>query len=94
MASRHRPIFNVTISNVPGPSFPLYMAGARLKAWYPMGPINDGGGLNMTVMSYMGTIHFGLVACPDVVPEVQAMADHLHTALDELLKAAKQAEAV
>jgi WS/DGAT/MGAT family acyltransferase len=89
MASRHRPIFNVTISNVPGPAFPLYMAGAQLQAWYPMGPINDGGGLNMTVMSYLGTIHFGLVACPDVVPEVQALADHLHTSLEELLKAAK-----
>ncbi len=89
MASRHRPIFNVTISNVPGPAFPLYMAGAQLMAWYPMGPINDGGGLNMTVMSYLGTIHFGLVACPDVVPEVQSLADHLHTSLEELLKAAR-----
>lgn len=94
MASRHRPLFNVTISNIPGPNFPLYMAGARLKAWYPMGPINDGGGLNMTVMSYMGTIHFGLVACPDVVPEVQTLADHLHASLEELLKAAGQVEAV
>ncbi len=94
MASRHRPIFNVTISNVPGPNFPLYMAGARLTAWYPMGPINDGGGLNMTVMSYMGTVHFGLVACPDVVPEVQRLADHVHVALDDLLKAARELEEV
>ncbi len=94
MASRHRPLFNVTISNVPGPNFPLYMAGAQLKAWYPMGPINDGGGLNMTVMSYMGTIHFGLVACPDVVPEVDRLAEHLHTALEELVKIAAEIDGV
>ena len=64
MADRHRPLFNVTISNVPGPPFPLYSAGARMVANYPMGPIIDGGGLNMTVMSYLDQLDFGLVACP------------------------------
>jgi diacylglycerol O-acyltransferase / wax synthase len=90
-ASRHRPVFNVTISNVPGPNVPLYMAGARLVAWYPMGPIVDGQGLNMTVMSYMGVIHFGLVACPETVPDVQGLANHLGDATEELLKAASAA---
>ena len=50
MADRHRPLFNVTISNVPGPPFPLYVAGAQMKATYPIGPIFDGGGLNITVI--------------------------------------------
>ncbi|HEX7166346.1 MAG TPA: wax ester/triacylglycerol synthase family O-acyltransferase [Acidimicrobiales bacterium] len=88
LADRHRPLFNVTISNVPGPPFPLYSAGARMVAYYPMGPILDGGALNMTVMSYMGTMCFGLVACRETVPHVWSIAHNLRTALDDLIKAA------
>jgi WS/DGAT/MGAT family acyltransferase len=88
MADRHRPIFNVTISNVPGPPFPLYSAGARMIAMYPMGPIADGGALNITVMSYMDTMNFGLVACADTIPNVENIARYLDEALDELLKLA------
>ena len=91
LADRHRPIFNVTISNVPGPDFPLYSAGARMVAYYPMGPIADGGALNITVMSYMGTMCFGLVACRETVPEVWSIAHGLRSALDELVKAADAA---
>jgi len=90
LADRHRPLFNVTISNVPGPNFPLYSAGARMVAMYPLGPIADGGGLNMTVMSYMGTMFFGLNACRDLVPDVWNIARGLDEALDELRKAAEQ----
>jgi WS/DGAT/MGAT family acyltransferase len=89
MADRHRPIFNVTISNVPGPSFPLYSMGARMVANYPVGPIMDGGGLNMTVMSYLDQLDFGLQACPDVLPEIWALAEGLEASLDELVAAAK-----
>src|SRR5205823_1634499 len=88
VAERMRPLFNVTISNVPGPNFPLYSSGARMVAIYPMGPINDGMGLNMTVMSYMGSIFFGLIACRETVPQVQRIADFIGDALAELLKAA------
>src|SRR3546814_5544108 len=59
VADRIRPLFNVTISNVPGPPFPLYTAGARVEANYPVGPIIDGTGLNMTVMSYLDQLDFG-----------------------------------
>jgi WS/DGAT/MGAT family acyltransferase len=89
LADRHRPLFNVTISNVPGPNFPLYSAGSRMVAMYPMGPIADGGGLNITVMSYMGTMFFGLVACRDTVPAVWDIAAGLQSAVDELRKAAE-----
>lgn len=86
-ADAHRPIFNVTISNVPGPPFPLYSAGARLLANYPVGPIMDGSGLNMTVMSYLDQLDFGLLACPDVLDDVWGLADGLHSALAELVDA-------
>ena len=86
---RINPIFNVTISNVPGPPFPLYSAGARLLALYPMGPVADGAGLNITVMSYLGTMFFGLVACPEVVPDVWRLAAQVDDALEELDKAAQ-----
>lgn len=87
MADRHRPLFNVTISNVPGPPFPLYYAGARVVATYPIGPIIDGGGLNITVMSYLDSLDFGLNACPELIPDVWALADALGDALEDLSKA-------
>lgn len=87
IADRHRPLFNVTISNVPGPPFPLYSIGAEMVANFPLGPIADGGGLNMTVMSYRDSLDFGLLACPDVLPDVWNLAEGLQLALDELVAA-------
>jgi len=84
LADRHRPIFNLTISNVPGPPFPLYSAGARVVSNYPMGPINDGAGLNITVLSYMNQLDFGVVTCRELLPDAWAIADGLGDALDEL----------
>jgi WS/DGAT/MGAT family acyltransferase len=88
LADRHPPVYNLVVSNVPGPQFPLYMAGAKLVSFYPMGPLNDGAGLNMTLISYLGTIHFGLVACPDLIPDVDHLAALIPPALEELKKAA------
>jgi hypothetical protein len=87
IADRHRPLFNVTISNVPGPPFPLYVAGAQLRATYPIGPIFDGGGLNITVMSYMDSLDFGILVCPELIPDPWKIADALHEAAEELTKA-------
>ena len=84
MADRHRPIFNVTISNVPGPPFPLYSAGAKLVAHYPMGPIFDGGGINITVMSYLDQLDFGVVVCSDLVSDPWVITDGIASSLDEL----------
>jgi diacylglycerol O-acyltransferase len=85
---RMRPVFNVTISNVPGPPFPLYLAGARLTSMYPLGPVTDSVGLNMTVMSYCGVVYFGLNACRETVPAVAEMPKMLQESLEELLVAA------
>jgi diacylglycerol O-acyltransferase len=73
--------FNLIISNVPGPDIPLYYAGARLVAYYPLSAIADGQGLNITVMSLGGQLHFGLVADRELVPDLDAMAGYL---VDEL----------
>ncbi|HEX4540988.1 MAG TPA: wax ester/triacylglycerol synthase family O-acyltransferase [Acidimicrobiales bacterium] len=85
------PLFNVIVSNFPGPAFPLYFSGSRMLAAYPMGPVTDGGPLNITVQSYMGTLFFGLVACRDAVPEVWDIAQYLDDTLNELSKAAAKA---
>ena len=90
LADRHRPIFNVTISNVPGPPFPLYSAGSRMVAYYPMGPIADGAALNMTVMSYMESMFFGLMGCRDTIDDIWGIADSIRASLDELVKAADE----
>jgi diacylglycerol O-acyltransferase / wax synthase len=87
VTDRVGPMFNVTISNVPGPDFPLYSAGAKLLDLYPMGPIADGMSLNITVMSYLGTVHFGLVACRETVPDLWDLAHGIEEALRELQKA-------
>jgi diacylglycerol O-acyltransferase / wax synthase len=81
------PPVNVIISNVPGPQFPLYSAGARLIANYPVSAITHGVGLNMTVQSYDGHLDFGLVACRELVPDVANLIGYLRDALDELLAA-------
>ena len=83
-----RPIMNLIISNVPGPPFPLYTAGAQLEAIYPMGPLLYGTGLNITVFSYTGSIDFGFMVCRELVPDPWSLAEGIGLALDELLEAA------
>ena len=61
------------------------MAGARLEANYPVSVITDGMGLNITVMSYMGHMDFGLVADRDQMPDLDTLMDHLREELEALL---------
>ena len=85
IVDRTAPPFNVVISNVPGPGFPLYAAGARLLHFYPVSAIVDGIGLNITVQSYDGNLDFGFVCDRDLVPDVWLMADLLQESMAELL---------
>jgi diacylglycerol O-acyltransferase / wax synthase len=80
-----RPTWNLVISNVPGPQFPLYCAGARLEANYPVSVITDGMGLNITVMSYCGKLDFGIVADRDQMPDLWRLMDWLDDELQELV---------
>jgi diacylglycerol O-acyltransferase / wax synthase len=87
----HRlPPFNLTISNVPGPNVPVYLCGAKLLAHYPVSVITDGQGLNITVVGYLGRLHFGLVSCRELVPDIDALAGYLADELEVLLEAAAQ----
>lgn len=82
--SRTRPPVNLLISNVPGPRQPLYLAGAQLQASFPVSVVENGVGLNVTVMSYRDHLDFGIVADRDQVEDAWAMLDALGGALEQL----------
>ena len=84
-ADRHRAPFNVVVSNVPGPREPVFVGGARLTDLYSVGPILEGIGLNITVWSYLDRLNFSALACPDTLPDLPGLVQHLAPALDELL---------
>ncbi len=91
LAERHPVIHNLVISNVPGPPFPLYFAGAKLVGLNPLGPIMDGAGLNITILSYIDNINWGFIACRELMPDLWVLADAIPEAQAELLKAAQSA---
>jgi WS/DGAT/MGAT family acyltransferase len=89
--SNRVPLFNVVISNIPGSPQPLYLAGARLLAHYPLSVVTDGLGLNITVISYLGHMDFGLVADRDAVPDLDVLTKNLDAELQTLLALAAKA---
>ena len=90
--SDRRPIYNLTLSNVPGPQVQCYLMGAKVKASYKFGPVFHGAGLNITVMSLNGKVDIGLVSCSDLLPDLWELADGLPIALQELLDMAEPIE--
>ena len=83
-------MFNLIVSNVPGPDFPLYLAGARMVAMYPLGPIIEGVGVNVTVFSYLDTMYVGVQGCWDLVPDVDVIARGMEASLAELVAEANR----
>jgi WS/DGAT/MGAT family acyltransferase len=81
----HPPLQSLVVSNMPGPPIPLYCAGARVDAVFPLGPLLPGAGLNITVLSNMGSLDVGLLCCPDLVPDVWEIADAFPAAVATLL---------
>lgn len=75
---------NLVVSNVPGPPVPLWLAGARMRAYYPLSIVIHGLALNITVHSYDGHLDFGLVACPRAVPDLDVLVDGLDASFAEL----------
>jgi WS/DGAT/MGAT family acyltransferase len=86
-AARTR-VINLVVSNVPGPRVPLYIAGARLLAQYPIMPIGETMGLSIAVTSLAGTMAFGITADWDTLPDAQFLAEAIDDSLAELRKAA------
>ncbi len=84
LAAMRTPVWNLVVSNVPGPQFPLYCVGARVAATYPISVITDGMGLNITVMSYCGHLDFGIVADREEIPDVWHLIGWLRESLAEL----------
>lgn len=84
IAGRVKPMYNVVISNVPGPSEALYYNGAELQANYPVSLLFNGQGINITLTSYQDRIDVGIIACRDTVPRVQRLLDYFEAALAEL----------
>lgn len=83
-AARHG--FHLSITNVPGPQFPLYAAGAEMIASYPVHPLLPGHAMAIGVTSYNGWVHYGVTADHDALPDVQMFGQCLVEALDELVE--------
>ena len=83
-----RRLFNLVVTNVPGPQVPLYVAGARMTEVYPVVPLARGQGLAIGLTSYDGTVYVGLNADRDTVSDVDVLADLIEQEVAELLETA------
>jgi diacylglycerol O-acyltransferase / wax synthase len=83
-----QPFFNLVVTNVPGPQFPLYLLGRRLDVLYPVVPLAQRQALGIAVMSYNGHLGFGLLADYDALPELEQIAQELEQASAALARAA------
>ncbi|MBP6299970.1 MAG: wax ester/triacylglycerol synthase family O-acyltransferase [Arenimonas sp.] len=84
IAEKLPPLANVIISNVPGPPISLYLAGAKLKHYYPASIVTHGLALNITVQTYAGFLEFGITACANIVKKPEQLAAALAQSLNEL----------
>jgi diacylglycerol O-acyltransferase / wax synthase len=81
----HAPVpFSVGISNVPGPTAPLYMDGSRMDSLFPLSLLTHGNALNITCVSYAGTLNFGFTGARDTIPHLQRLAIYMGEALEEI----------
>jgi hypothetical protein len=83
-----QPFFNLVVTNVPGPQFPLYLLGRRLEVLYPVVPLAQRQALGIAVMSYDGHLGFGLLGDYDALPDLEDIALDLKWAIASLSRAA------
>ena len=84
LSGRVSPMFNLVISNVPGPKETLYLNGAEMLATYPVSLVLHGYALNITVVSYKDSLEFGVIGCRDTLPHIQRFLDYFEASLAEL----------
>jgi diacylglycerol O-acyltransferase / wax synthase len=82
--------FNLVVTNVPGPQFPLYLLGRRLEAIFPMVPLARRQAVCFGIMSYDGQVNFGLIGDYDAMSDLDALAGDLEASIDELAEAVGQ----
>jgi diacylglycerol O-acyltransferase len=87
-------LFNLIVTNVPGPQFPLYLLGREMEEIVPIAFLPENHALAVAIMSYNGKVDFGLLADYDAMPDIDAFAAHLDESLAELLGAARTAAKV
>ncbi len=80
-------VHNLVVSNVPGPPFQIYLAGAKIEGLFPLGPVLEGTGLNITIVSYRDRVGIGLIACPDRLPDIEGLAAQFPLAVADMLSA-------
>lgn len=85
-------VCNTMVTNVPGPNFPLYHAGAKMVAYWGIPPVMDCLGLSHAVFSYCGRISLSAMACRQMMPDPAFYAECMEKSFEELLKAAKDYE--
>jgi diacylglycerol O-acyltransferase len=91
VAAAERRAFNLVITNVPGPQFPLYAAGAQMLESYPVQPLLPGRALSIGVTSYDGHVYYGLTGDRDALPDLDVLGQCLREALEELVDTASDA---
>ena len=87
LQSRQR-FFNLVVTNIPGPQFPLYLMGRRMERVFPMVPLAKNQGVCIGIMSYDGQVNFGLIGDYDGMTDLEDLARDLEDSIDELLEAA------
>jgi hypothetical protein len=81
-------LFNLVVTNVPGPQTPLYLLGRKLQTIYPMVPLAENTAIGIAVMSYNGGLGFGVVGDYDVLEDLERVADAIRVSIEELAAAA------
>lgn len=93
LAAGARP-FNLTVTNVPGPQFPMYLLEAKMVEQYPLVPLWHGHGVGIALFSYNGTIYWGFNGDYDIMEEIEEFVAAIKAAFDELLELARAGDAV
>ena len=86
-------LFNLIVTNVPGPQFPLYLLGRQMQEIVPIAFLPENHALAIAIMSYNGELDFGLLGDYDAMPDLEAFGQYLEDSLEELLSAARKASA-